>query len=293
MAAPPYMKLFWGDYHKATRHLTRDQHGAYFLLIGEAWRLGGALPDDDAKLAAWALCSPQEWATLKPVVMDFFALRRGKWWHDRVREELAAYESTSRKRKEAGKKGGSATREKDKGNPEANASLLPTKPEPEPEPYKIDPPTPQGGRRRKPETPLPADCPSADAIAAMQTEAREVGANLDLAHEARQFRDWWTAKDGRNRDWDACWRTWARRSIAKAPKTASAALSARRPASETDRWRKLVREFRANGYWPSDDAGPAPGRPGCRAPHEVLAEFGYTPPPANDTPLFAQPGAAA
>lgn len=132
MSAPPYMKLFWGDYHKATRHLTRDQHGAYFLLIGEAWRLGGALPDDDAKLAAWALCTIEEWSVMRPIIMDFFALRRGKWWHDRVREELAAYESTSRKRKEAGKKGGSASGGKAKRNEEANACLLPTKPEPEP-----------------------------------------------------------------------------------------------------------------------------------------------------------------
>lgn len=134
MSAPPYMKLFWGDYHKRTRHLKRDQHGAYFLLIGEAWQLGGTLPDDDAKLAAWALCTPEEWAAMKPVVMEFFALRRGKWWHDRVREELATYEATSRKRKEAGKKGGEARSGKDTGNKQANAMLLPTKPEPEPEP---------------------------------------------------------------------------------------------------------------------------------------------------------------
>jgi uncharacterized protein YdaU (DUF1376 family) len=128
------MKLFWGDYHKRTRHLKRDQHGAYFLLIGEAWQLGGALPDDDAKLAAWSLCTPEEWTAMKPIVMEFFALRRGKWWHDRVREELASYEATSRKRKEAGKRGGKASHGSATENPEANAYLLPTKPEPEPEP---------------------------------------------------------------------------------------------------------------------------------------------------------------
>ncbi len=136
MSAPPYMRLYWGDYHKRTRHLKRDQHGAYFLLIGEAWQLGGTLPDDDAKLAAWALCTPEEWASMKPVVMEFFALRRGKWWHDRVREELASYEATSRKRKEAGKKGGTVRPGNTTGNREANAYQLPTKPEPEPEPYK-------------------------------------------------------------------------------------------------------------------------------------------------------------
>ncbi|WP_271083491.1 hypothetical protein [Brevundimonas sp. NIBR11] len=129
----------------------------------------------------------------------------------------------------------------------------------------------------------------------MQAEAREAGANLDLAHEARQFRDWWTAKDGRNRDWDACWRTWARRAIAKAPRTAAASLAGRRTTPEADRWRRWVREFRSNRYWPTDDAGPRPGSPDCRVPPEILAEFGITPPAANDpkpTDLFAQ-GAAA
>lgn len=115
------MKLFWGDYHKATRHLTRDQHGAYFLLIGEAWRLGGALPDNDAVLAAWALCTPTEWGLMKPTIMAFFVLRRRKWTHDRVRAELAVYETISRQRKQAGKRGGSVKHGKNKGNSQANA----------------------------------------------------------------------------------------------------------------------------------------------------------------------------
>jgi uncharacterized protein YdaU (DUF1376 family) len=132
------MKLFWGDYHKATRHLRRDQHGAYFLLIGEAWRLGGSLPDDDDLLAAWALCTPEEWAPMKPIIMAFFVMRRGKWVHDRVREELAHYDDVSRKRKSSGKTGGSSSSGKQRGKRTAIANQLPTKPEPESEPDKID-----------------------------------------------------------------------------------------------------------------------------------------------------------
>lgn len=160
---------------------------------------------------------------------------------------------------------------------------------------KKDPPPPQGGKRRKPETPLPDGCPSAELVSAMQSEAREVGANIDLGFEARQFRDWWTAKDGRNRDWDACWRTWARRAISKAPRTASASLSGRQTsAGPDDRWRRWVREFKSNGYWPTDDAGPRPKAPGCRAPAHILAEFGLAPPAANDPKpdLFAKEAAA-
>jgi uncharacterized protein YdaU (DUF1376 family) len=131
VSAPPYMKLFWGDYHKATRHLTTAQHGAYLLLIGEAWRLGGSLPDDDAMLAHWTRCTKAEWTKIKPVVMAFFAKRRGKFVHDRVREELAHYESISRKRKSAGQAGGNASAGNHEGNPTANATQLPTKPKPE------------------------------------------------------------------------------------------------------------------------------------------------------------------
>lgn len=157
---------------------------------------------------------------------------------------------------------------------------------------KSTPLPPKGAQRRKPETPLPDGCPSADLVALMQAEARSKGANVDLSHEASQFRDWWTAKDGRNRDWDACWRTWARRAIARAPKTAVAALASRCPADQDDVWRRRLREFKRNRFWPSDDAGPAPGRPGCRVPSTVLAEFDLAPRPANDAPLLAH-GAAA
>lgn len=155
---------------------------------------------------------------------------------------------------------------------------------------------PKGRQRRKPEIPLPEGCPSAELVMSMQAEARAAGANADMAYEARQFRDWWLSKDGRNRDWDACWRTWARRQIAKAPKTAVASLAQRQAQTqpEPDRWRRWMREYRQNRYWPKDDAGPAPGAPGCRVPPAVLAEFGINPAPANDPKpdLFAR-GAAA
>jgi len=210
MAAPPYMKLFWGDYHKRTRHLKRDQHGAYFLLIGEAWQLGGALPDDDTKLAAWALCTPEEWAGMKPIVMEFFAFRRGKWWHDRVREELASYESTSRKRKEAGKKGGAARAGKDTGNREANASGLPTKPEPEPEPDVED-----SSESSTPALPKPTRARGARIAEDWKPNdgdyAKGVSLHLtrkDVDDAADEFRDYWLgrSRDAAKADWHRTFR---------------------------------------------------------------------------------------
>ena len=133
------MKLYWADYHKDTRHLSRSEHGAYFLLLGEAWNRGGYLPDDDVLLARLSLSTPDEWAAMKDVVMAFFRpAPKGRWRHKRVAEELASYIEVSRKRKAAGKIGGAANLGKTRGNQQANATAIakqkPTKPEPEPEP---------------------------------------------------------------------------------------------------------------------------------------------------------------
>jgi len=296
MAAPPYMKLFWGDYHKATRHLRRDQHGAYFLLIGEAWRLGGSLPDDDTMLAAWALCSPDEWAATKPVVMAFFALRRGKWVHDRVREELASYETTSRKRKEAGRKGGASSHGKDKGNTEAIAIQLPTKPEPEPEPKKDPPKAPKGalvpeGLVERVWSAIPpksrARTSRADIASAMRAAAdrgrdpEAIAATLtsyyataDATKEGGQFAK--TAHRLIERD----------RWLDLAAPTPLEALAARPDPDAV--WRRRVQAWQSGSrYWNTIDWEAPPGKPGCIVPVQILAEFNITP------PLTAANGVAA
>lgn len=273
------MKLFWGDYHKATRHLTRDQHGAYFLLIGEAWRMGGCLPNDDELLALWALCTTDEWFDMKGTILSFFTFRRGKWVHDRVRDELAKYESTSRKRKLAGKTGGSASAGKDTANPQAIAKQLPTKPEPEPE------------RKKTPQSPpLGADLRQADidAIWAITpSESRRRSGRKDVARTllaaARRgkapaqvlaglvayFASAEATKDGfgfvkgvhrmiENDRWEA---------FVEAPPD-------RLGEWTPDRWRAAMKLHVESGCerW-GDKIGPRPGQLGCRVPPAILAEF--------------------
>lgn len=224
MSAPPYMKLFWGAYHKNTRHLTRDQHGAYFLLIGEAWQRGGSLPDDDRKLAAWALCTPAEWRGMKAVIMDFFVLRRGKWQHDRVREELAAYAATSRKRKEAGKKGGSRSGGKNDGISQASAEQKPAKSESESQSERegIDPSL-SGARavakssKRKAEAPIPDAFPGDDLIREAGEAVRAAGVALDVVDQAARFRAHALTNDRRVRDWPEAFRGWVGIEVRRAP----------------------------------------------------------------------------
>lgn len=146
MSAPPYQKLFWGSYHKHTAHLSHArEHGAYLLLIGALWNNEGRLPADDATLAGYAKLSPKEWEAIKPKLINGALLKivRGKLIQPRVTEDLAKYRDTSGKRKMAGKAGGMASVGKRALNQEANATVLPTKPEPEPKKERT--PSPQGG----------------------------------------------------------------------------------------------------------------------------------------------------
>jgi len=90
MAEFPALPLWTDAYLADTRHLNRDQHGAYLLLLMEAWRRQDcSLPDNDEILATLACASPEEWALLKPVVMAFwtFDKRRKVWRQKRLCSE--------------------------------------------------------------------------------------------------------------------------------------------------------------------------------------------------------------
>lgn len=75
MAKNPAMPVWTDAYLADTRHLTTVQHGAYFLLLMEAWRRPRCnLPDDDSLLAKLAGLSTEEWETHRPIVMAFWRL---------------------------------------------------------------------------------------------------------------------------------------------------------------------------------------------------------------------------
>lgn len=102
--SPPYMKLFIGDYLADTTHLTTAEHGAYLLLLMAMWRAGGKLPADDGRLAKLTLCTAKEWAAIKPAILAFFKVSRGRLTHKRLAKEMAKYDDVSRMRKTASQK---------------------------------------------------------------------------------------------------------------------------------------------------------------------------------------------
>jgi uncharacterized protein YdaU (DUF1376 family) len=99
------MPLNIGKYLGDTTHLTTPQHGAYLLLLMAYWRRGGPLPADDARLAATAKVTPQEWKKLKPVLSEFFSDRDGYWHQKRADEELETARTKMAAKSRAGKTG--------------------------------------------------------------------------------------------------------------------------------------------------------------------------------------------
>jgi uncharacterized protein YdaU (DUF1376 family) len=101
-----WMPLYIADYLADTQHLTRDEHGAYLLLMMAYWRTGTALPDDDKRLAAICKASPKEWKELRPTLAEFFTVGDGVWHQKRIEEEYAKAMAFYAKQKANGSKGG-------------------------------------------------------------------------------------------------------------------------------------------------------------------------------------------
>jgi uncharacterized protein YdaU (DUF1376 family) len=119
MANLPFMP-FWTDAYLAdTVHLTTEQHGAYLLLLFQAWRSPDcSLSDDDELLALQAKVSPAKWKAMKPIVMAFWKLdkRRKRWVQKRLRIEREKVMERKAKAKDS-----AASRWKEKEKGDANA----------------------------------------------------------------------------------------------------------------------------------------------------------------------------
>jgi uncharacterized protein YdaU (DUF1376 family) len=86
----PYMPFWVEDYHRDTRHLSTEEHGAYLLLLMAAWEApSNSLPDDDKTLAGLAKVAPGRWVKMKPTIMAFWSFdgRSKMWVQKRLKKE--------------------------------------------------------------------------------------------------------------------------------------------------------------------------------------------------------------
>ena len=289
--------------------LTLEERGVYNTVLDLLYSTWRPLEDDRAFLANWCGCAVQK---LNPIIRRLIEKGRLITFEEGGRTYLSdeAFEAeratvkgapqTRSGRAQVGEKSGEVG-EKSAGVG-TNTGLLDASDEEKQRlaaleksrEEKNNPPTPQGGRR-KPKIAIPDGFPDQPQIDEQQAKARAAGKNLDITNQAERFRNWSISKDSRYADWPATWRNWCDKAIREAPRTAVAALSARPAGSDDDLWRRRIREFKSNRYWPTDDAGPRPGAPGCRVPTAILTEFGFSPAqPANDPkPDLFEHGTAA
>lgn len=90
MSKLPFLPLDVDAYFGATRHLTTEEHGAYLLLLMEAWRRPNAsIPNDDAKLARLACLSLDRWQAVKGEVLAFWKYdgRSKEYTQERLKKE--------------------------------------------------------------------------------------------------------------------------------------------------------------------------------------------------------------
>ena len=103
MADYPAMPLWTDAYLADTRHLNAPEHGAYMLLLMEAWRRRNcSLPDDDRLLARLACMTQTEWEASKPTVMEFWKYdgRSKTWTQKRLMKERGFVQKKSRSQRE-------------------------------------------------------------------------------------------------------------------------------------------------------------------------------------------------
>ena len=146
-----WMPLYIGDYLRKTMRLTAEQHGAYLLLIMDYWQNGPA-PDNDTVLSQIARLTPDAWSNARSILAQYFDVRDGHWFHNRLEEELA---EASRRKGSAKAKAAAAARARWGKKKQASdaPSIAPS----------IAPSTPQAMPQ---ECPSPSPSPLREAIAA-------------------------------------------------------------------------------------------------------------------------------
>jgi uncharacterized protein YdaU (DUF1376 family) len=104
MADFPSMPLLTDAYIADTQHLTNEEHGIYLRLLMFAWRTKScSLQNDDRRLATMVGVTPNKWAKLKPIIMEFWTLVDDAWVQKKLTSQRAFVEKSRKQKSNAGK----------------------------------------------------------------------------------------------------------------------------------------------------------------------------------------------
>lgn len=118
-----WMPLYVGDYLRDTGHLTTIEHGAYLLLLMQAWTRDGALPADDNRLRTLARMSPAEWKASRDTILEFFERDGDCYRQQRLTEELENAKAMTEQRRGAGRASAEARAKKRRDNGSSNEPI--------------------------------------------------------------------------------------------------------------------------------------------------------------------------
>lgn len=96
----------------------------------------------------------------------------------------------------------------------------------------------------------------------------------EVRSEAQNFRDYWVGTGKTKVDWEATWRTWARRTATRLNRTPKPtpdqpALLSGPAGYDRATWATILRIYARTNNWKPDN-GPRPGEPGCLVPKDLL-----------------------
>lgn len=234
MAEFPALTLWTDAYLSDTRHLSTLEHGAYLLLLMEAWRRPNCdLPDDDKILSRLAGLSLPEWGEVKDAVMAFWKRDgRSKTWtqkrllneRDKARVRSRSQSDKATKRWKNTKKDDAAAMPVECPEDASTATAIahreeePIGPSSQNASKSSDglfandalPVAPKRGAKPKRsvgvDTPLPEDWePTLTPAAQAMVDGWPPGA---LDREEFQFRNHAIANGRKAKDWDAAFRMW-------------------------------------------------------------------------------------
>lgn len=222
MAEFPALPLFTDAYLADTRHLTTEEHGAYLLLMMEAWRRPDcSLPDDDRLLARLSGLSVERWTEVSSVIMSFWQRdgRRKTWTQKRlVKERVFVTQRSALQRDRIAKRWNKKEKE--------DTTVLPDE-------YRSDTPTPtptlikeeaKASSKKARGSRLPDDWRLPRDLG--EWAVSEGMAVAEVRRQADMFADYWRsvpASRGVKLDWAGTWRNWVRKALADNPKQSTRA----------------------------------------------------------------------
>ena len=212
MADLPGMMIFGDAYMADTRHLSLEEHGAYYLLLLIAWRCPErALPDDDKRLAQMLGITAPRWAKLKPTIMAFWNLDERGWTQKRQLKAWEIAQNRSEKAADAAHKrwGTKSLKTHPPANADADAYAHAPAMQPKPYPYTKEDKPLSSRAKRKPKLPISPDWLPKPFGA--ETKAAGILEQWDehrYQREVEAFKAHHGSRANCFSDWQQAWATW-------------------------------------------------------------------------------------